>query len=89
MSNSKHKRGDKFILEIAEVHTHYTDKGKPYNCYRVKGFNTVMFDDYGLERFIFIGNSDNSNESVSKIDDLVREGIMISNKILEGEDNYD
>lgn len=87
MSNSKHKKGDRFILEIGEVHTHYTDKGKPYSCYRVKGFNTVMFDDYGLERFTFIGNANGYNSE--KVDELVEEGVMISNKILEGEDNYE
>lgn len=49
---SKYKRGQKFQVEISEVHTHYTDDGKPYNLYRIKGFNTMVFDDYGLDRLV-------------------------------------
>ncbi len=48
--NSKFKRGDKFEIEIAEVHTHYDDNGKPFSMYRAKGFSTLTFDDKGLER---------------------------------------
>lgn len=49
-NNSKFKRGDKFEIEIAEVHTHYDDNGKPFSMYRAKGFSTLTFDDKGLER---------------------------------------
>lgn len=52
--NSKFKRGDKFEIEIAEVHTHYDDNGKPFSMYRAKGFSTLTFDDKGLERLIKI-----------------------------------
>ena len=84
---AKHKKGDRFILEIAEVHTHFTDKGKPYSCYRVKGFNTVMFDDYGLERFIFL--EDKNEELIEEdINQFIEQGVTFSNKILTGED-YD
>lgn len=48
--NSKFKRGDKFEIEISEVHTHYDDNGKPFHMYRIKGFSTLTFDDKGLER---------------------------------------
>lgn len=48
--NSKFKRGDKFEIEISEVHTHYDDNGKPFSMYRAKGFSTLTFDDKGLER---------------------------------------
>lgn len=40
----------KYIIEIAERHTHYTDEGKLYNLYRVKGFNSLVLDDYGLKK---------------------------------------
>lgn len=55
---SKYKKGQKFQVEIAEVHTHYTDDGKPYNLYRIKGFNTMTFDDYGLDRLVEIAKED-------------------------------
>lgn len=48
--NSKFHRGDKFEIEISEVHTHYDDNGKPFSMYRAKGFSTLTFDDKGLER---------------------------------------
>lgn len=47
---SKYKRGDKFTIEIAEVHTHYNDEGKPYSVYRVKGFNSMFLDNYALDK---------------------------------------
>lgn len=46
----KYKRGQKFEIEIAEVHTHYDDKNKPYSVYRIKGFNSLVFDDKGLDK---------------------------------------
>lgn len=48
--NSKFNRGDKFEIEISEVHTHYDDNGNPFSMYRAKGFSTLTFDDKGLER---------------------------------------
>lgn len=55
---AKYKKGQKFQVEIAEVHTHYTDDGNPYNLYRIKGFNTMVFDDYGLNRLIGLAKGD-------------------------------
>ena len=49
---SKYKRGQKFVIEIAEVHTHYDDNLKPYNVYRVKGFKSLFLDDYALDLLI-------------------------------------
>lgn len=46
----KYKAGQKFTIEIAEVHTHYSDEGKPYSVYRVKGFNSMFLDDYAIKR---------------------------------------
>lgn len=56
MKNHKHKRGDRFMFEIAEVHTHYTDDGNAFPLYRVKGMNTCVFDNYGLERMEKVEN---------------------------------
>jgi len=47
---SKYHRGDKFIIEIAEKHTHYNDRDEPYALYRVKGFKSLVFDDNGLDK---------------------------------------
>lgn len=56
--NSKFKRGDKFEIEISEVHTHYDDNGKPFSMYRAKGFSTLTFDDKGIERLRKIESED-------------------------------
>ena len=47
---SEMKRGEKYIIEIAEIHTHYDDNGKPYPAARIKGFSTLTFDQKGLDR---------------------------------------
>lgn len=47
---SKYRRGQRFEIEIAEVHTHYNDEGVPYSVYRVKGFNSMFLDDYALDK---------------------------------------
>ena len=39
----KYKAGDKFIIEI-------WNEVKPQGLYTIKGFNTLVFDDYGLGR---------------------------------------
>ncbi len=38
---SKYKPGDKFVIEIDE---------QVGNLYKIKGFNTLVFDDFGLDR---------------------------------------
>lgn len=48
--NHKFKQGDKFVIEIAECHTHWHDNGYPMSLYRVKGFGTLIFDDGGLSK---------------------------------------
>lgn len=45
----KYKRGQKLILEISEIHTHYDDHGQEFNLYRVKGFRSLVFDDNGMD----------------------------------------
>lgn len=43
---SKYKVGDKFVIEIAQVFERATSERKP--LYRIKGFRSLVFDDYGL-----------------------------------------
>lgn len=44
------KRKDKYIVEIAEVHTHFSDNGNPFKLGRVKGFSSLVFDEVGLSK---------------------------------------
>ncbi len=48
--NHKYHRGDRFIIEIAEVHTHYKDNGDPYPLYRIKGFDSMVMTNIALDR---------------------------------------
>lgn len=53
MTKVEHKfnKGDKFIIEIAEVHTHYLDNGLEYPLYRIKGFDSMVMTDTALNKF--------------------------------------
>lgn len=44
------KKGEKYIIEIAEVHTHRDDNGKAYPIARIKGFSSLVFDQKGLDK---------------------------------------
>lgn len=44
------KKGEKYIIEIAEVHTHFDDNGKKYPVARIKGFSALTFDQKGLDK---------------------------------------
>lgn len=50
--NHKFNKGDKFVIEIAEAHTHWSDNDYPISLYRIKGFATLVFDDKGLTRLV-------------------------------------
>lgn len=52
----KHEIGDMFIIRIGEVY--YPDNEEEHTLYRIKGFNSLVFDDEGLNRLEPI----NSNE---------------------------
>lgn len=41
-----YKKGDKFVIEIDDIMTGCDSK----TLYRIKGFNSLVFDDYGLEQ---------------------------------------
>ena len=51
-AKGKFKRGQQFVIEIAEVHTHYNDNGEPYPVYRIKGFDSLVLTDYGIQRIL-------------------------------------
>lgn len=58
------KKGDKYIMEIADCYD--TVNGK---IYRIKGFNTLMFDQYGLDKL----KSPKDTELISKATTLAYE----------------
>lgn len=43
----KYKPGEKFVIEIAKEYNPTVGSGA---LYRIKGFNALMFDDYGLDK---------------------------------------
>ena len=52
---SKYKKGDKFVLEIEEVYAaddSTNASGRPTKLYRMKGFNSLVFDQNGLKNLI-------------------------------------
>lgn len=54
-----YKKGDKFVIEIDDIMTGCDSK----ILYRIKGFNSLVFDDYGLEQ---IGKLVNGVDSFSR-----------------------
>ena len=54
-----HKKGEKFVIEIDDIMT--GDNGEI--LYKIKGFNSLVFDDYGLDQ---IGKLVNGVDSFSK-----------------------
>lgn len=42
------KIGDKFVIEIGEIILDKSDK----LLYKIKGFNTLVFDDFGINRLM-------------------------------------
>lgn len=49
----KYKPGDKFVIEIANEYHHTAGSGAfvgSDSLYRIRGFNALMFDDYGLDK---------------------------------------
>lgn len=63
-----YKTGDKFVIEIDSVMTN-----KNGNLYGIKGFKTLVFDDYGLEQL----------ERISDDDDCIKVGDVVFNDSTE------
>ena len=55
---SKYKIGDKFIVEIDDVMLGSTAENNPTALYRIKGFNSLVFDKNGLDKLEKIPTSD-------------------------------
>ena len=46
------KIGQKFVIEISDTFTSVDSNGNISTLYRIKGFNSLVFDDEGLSRLI-------------------------------------
>lgn len=55
---SKYKVGDKVIIEIDDVMLGSTAENNPTALYRIKGFNSLVFDKNGLDKLEKIPTSD-------------------------------
>ena len=44
------KKGDKYIIEIAEVQKYHTDNGDEFELGRVKGFKALTLDESALKK---------------------------------------
>ena len=79
---SKYKVGDKFIIEIAEVYENelsgiYSFKATTSEpLYRVKGFNSLVFDKNGLDKL---------EEIEDKKNDIAPENIRIGDVVTVGD----
>ena len=63
------KKGDKYIIEISDVF--YDTYMKTY--YKIKGFNTLVFDEYGLEKLTKIIEQEHECECMGKsLDKLIK-----------------
>ena len=65
----KYNAGDKFVIEIEEVFTGDLLRNKPIEeRYRIRGFNTLMFDSNGLDKLERL-DSDYVNENFGELQD--------------------
>lgn len=49
----KYNVGDKFVMEVGEVFVNglsFENDSKPCELYRIKGFNSLVFDESGLDK---------------------------------------
>ena len=49
----KYNVGDKFVIEVGEVFVNglsFENDSKPCELYRIKGFNSLVFDESGLDK---------------------------------------
>lgn len=63
---TKYKTGEKFIIEIESI---YQDSDLPFTpeLYKIKGFKTAVFDDYGLDK---LQNYDEVGHKLELIEEL-------------------
>ena len=68
---SEYKVGDKFVIEIGEVYNNglpFNGKSTPCDLYRIEGFNSLVFDENGLDRLNRL-DSDYVNEYFGELQD--------------------
>ena len=79
---SKYKVGDKFIIEIAEVYENVLSGIYGFKAttseplYRIKGFNTLIFDKNGLDKL---------EEIEDKKNDIAPENICVGDVVTVGD----
>ena len=79
---SKYKVGDKFIIEIAEVYENVLSGIDAFEAaiseplYRIKGFNSLVFDKNGLDKL---------EEIEDKKNDIAPENIRIGDVVTVGD----
>lgn len=44
--------GSKYVIEIEEVYVTSSADGSPQRLYRMKGFNSLVFDEEGLNKLV-------------------------------------
>ena len=63
----KYKVGDKFLIEIEEVYETGLPFSSPDELFKVKGFNSLVFDKNGLDKLEKIDDNHVRAETVSEI----------------------
>lgn len=83
---AKYNNGDKFLLEIDSVMT--TNGGS--NLYRIKGFRSLVFDDYGLDRLekvLAVGKLDLKKDDGIEVGDEVESTAGVRAVVTNKHDN--
>lgn len=81
------KKGDKYIIEIADVMTAKSDDGKVYPVARIKGFNALVMDEFALSRFKKLEETQATVNEIKHLDcefvvtkkDIKSQGIKVGN----------
>lgn len=74
----KYKKGDRFVIEIDDVM-----KGDNDYTYRIKGFKTLQFDEYGLDRLERPAGEEDITMITQKVRDVAfKRGLEIMQKIM-------
>ena len=74
---SKYNKGDKFVIEIDEVFRNDVDDIiHEEELYRIRGFKSLMFDDYGLDKLHqAITPAEDSLVDKSKVEEAYNKGL--------------
>ena len=78
-----YKTGDKFVIEIDSVMTN-----KNGTLYGIKGFKSLVFDDYGLEQLEKIRDDDRSFKVGDVVHCRTTESYAVVTKVFDEADFY-